>query len=65
MKHGLQAAFGVKKAELPQLSGSAGVVAFRLNQCPEEGEEVVLNLSVDKGDKDIALVSADRIVFHC
>lgn len=59
----LQKAFGVEQTEVPQLAGNAGVVAVRLNRQPEAGDEVILNLSSDKGDKDITLLSADRLVF--
>ena len=62
LKKSLQTVFGVK-TETEQLSGNVGIVAFKLNKCPKEGDEVVLNVTFKDGDKDISLVSADRLVF--
>ena len=44
-------------------TGSAMVAAIRLNKSPEEGEEIVLNLRMQK-DNDLKLISGDRLVFN-
>jgi PAT family beta-lactamase induction signal transducer AmpG len=41
-----------------------GYTWFRLNTKPEEGENIVLNFSFDKGDKSIALVHSYRFEFN-
>ncbi|MDR0973277.1 MAG: MFS transporter [Prevotellaceae bacterium] len=43
--------------------GNVAVAAVTLSQSPAEGKEMVLNLSLDKGDKSIALIHGDRLVF--
>jgi PAT family beta-lactamase induction signal transducer AmpG len=45
------------------LTGSLAVVQVKLNKAPEKGETLVLNTSLDKGDKSLAVVQGDRIEF--
>lgn len=44
--------------------GNAGIIAVKLNQKPNPGEEMVLNTRLSAGDKSIALVSGERMVFN-
>ncbi|MCP4314252.1 MAG: AmpG family muropeptide MFS transporter [Bacteroidetes bacterium] len=44
--------------------GNVGYTWFRLNTRPEEGENIVLNFSFDKGDKSIALARSYRFEFN-
>jgi MFS transporter, PAT family, beta-lactamase induction signal transducer AmpG len=46
-----------------ELTGNVGTTWFRLSQKPEEGENIVLNFSFNKGDKSIALVHSYRFEF--
>ncbi|MEA3476800.1 MAG: MFS transporter [Bacteroidota bacterium] len=44
-------------------TGNVGYTWFRLSTRPEEGENIVLNFSFDKGDKSIALARSYRFEF--
>ncbi len=44
--------------------GNVGYTWFRLSTKPEEGENIVLNFSFDKGDKSIALARSYRFEFN-
>ena len=46
------------------LTGNMGYTWFRLSTQPEEGENIVLNFSFDKGDKSIALARSYRFEFN-
>lgn len=46
------------------LTGNVGYTWFRLSTKPEEGENIVLNFSFDKGDKSIALARSYRFEFN-
>ncbi len=46
-----------------QLTGASQLVAVRLSKAPEEGEKIVLNTSMKKGDKSIFLAHGERIEF--
>ena len=46
------------------LVGNMGYTWFRLSTKPEEGENIVLNFSFDKGDKSIALARSYRFEFN-
>ncbi len=46
------------------LSGNLGYTWFKLSQKPEEGENIVLNFSFDKGDKSISLARSYRFEFN-
>lgn len=45
-------------------SGGVAVVQIKLNKAPEAGETLVLNTSLDKGDKSIAVVQGERVEFN-
>lgn len=47
-----------------KLAGNVGFTWFRLSAKPEEGENIVLNFSFDKGDKSIALAKSYRYEFN-
>jgi PAT family beta-lactamase induction signal transducer AmpG len=46
------------------LTGNVAYTWFRLSTQPEEGENIVLNFSFDKGDKSIGLVRSYRFEFN-
>ena len=46
------------------LTGNVGYTWFRLSNRPEEGENIVLNFSFDKGDKSISLARSYRFEFN-
>ena len=45
-------------------AGNVGYTWFRLSEKPEEGENIVLNFSFEKGDKSIALARSYRFEFN-
>jgi len=45
-------------------TGNVGYTWFRLSKKPEEGENIVLNFSFDKGDKSISLARSYRYEFN-
>ena len=45
-------------------TGNVGYTWFRLSEKPEEGENIVLNFSFDKGDKSISLARSYRYEFN-
>jgi len=47
-----------------ELTGNVGYTWFRLSERPEEGENIVLNFSFDKGDKSISLARSYRYEFN-
>jgi PAT family beta-lactamase induction signal transducer AmpG len=53
-----------KKADLSGIAGNVTIVSVRLSQKPENGRDVVLNTSFDKGDKSFTLVQGERLVFN-
>ncbi len=59
----LEKAFGVKQQEIAPVSGNAGIIAIRLTRQPQPDEEVILNLTQDKGDQSIHLIAGERLVF--
>lgn len=44
-------------------TGNVGVAVVRLSAKPEEGKEMVLNTTLDTGDKSISLIHGERLVF--
>jgi len=46
------------------LTGNMGYTWFRLSTKPEEGENIVLNFSFEKGDKSISLARSYRFEFN-
>ncbi len=55
---------GSGDAAVTKLVGNVGYTWFRLSKKPEEGENIVLNFSFDKGDKSIALARSYRFDFN-
>ncbi|MCK9627685.1 MAG: MFS transporter [Bacteroidales bacterium] len=49
--------------QVQKLSGNAQLVAVKLSKAPAEGEKIVLNTSLKKGDKSIFLAYGDRVTF--
>ena len=47
-----------------RLTGNVGYTWFRLSTKPEEGENIVMNFSFDKGDKSITLARSYRFEFN-
>jgi PAT family beta-lactamase induction signal transducer AmpG len=47
-----------------ELTGNRAYTWFKLSQKPEEGENIVLNFSFDKGDKSIGLARSYRFEFN-
>jgi PAT family beta-lactamase induction signal transducer AmpG len=56
--------FGEERSSIAEVSGSVAVVPIRLSQKPETGEKIVLNTALKKGDKSIALIQGDHLVFN-
>jgi PAT family beta-lactamase induction signal transducer AmpG len=55
--------FGEERSAVAEVSGSVSVVPVRLSQKPDPGKKVVLNTALKKGDKSIALVQGEHLVF--
>ncbi len=58
--------FGEKRTQpsADGLVGNAAVVAVKLNQKPDAGKDVVLNTRLKSGDRSIALIGGERLVFN-
>lgn len=57
--------FGERREEAV-VSGRVGdiaVAAVSLSACPEPGREIVLNTSMNRGDRSVSLVHGDRLTF--
>jgi MFS transporter, PAT family, beta-lactamase induction signal transducer AmpG len=66
MKIWLSTHFGKEKSDVipaGQMTGNIGIVGLHLSAPPKEGEQVVLNIRWDSGDKNISLVHGERLVF--
>jgi PAT family beta-lactamase induction signal transducer AmpG len=65
-KHGFYPAEEKEEGAEPgaELTGNVGYTWFRLSEKPEEGENIVLNFSFDRGDKSIALARSYRFEFN-
>lgn len=46
------------------LAGNIGIASIRLSQKPEEGKEMILNTTLNNGDKSISLVLGERLTFN-
>lgn len=55
--------FGEERNAVASITGSVVVVPVRISGKPEEGNDVVLNTALKKGDKSIALIQGDHLVF--
>lgn len=56
--------FGEERGSVAGVTGSVAVLPVRLSQKPEQGKEVVLNTALKKGDKSIALIQGEHLVFN-
>jgi PAT family beta-lactamase induction signal transducer AmpG len=56
--------FGEEISSTAEVSGSVAVVPLRLSMKPVPGEKIVLNTALKKGDKSIALIQGDHLVFN-
>lgn len=57
--------FGEKRETVvSDLSGNVAVAAIKLSQKPEQDKEIVLNTTMDNGDKSISLIHGERLVFN-
>lgn len=54
----------ISGADIGNKAGSLAVVQIKLNKAPVEGETMVLNTTLDKGDKSLAVVQGERIEFN-
>ncbi len=64
--HWIKHSFGEKREvdqSASKLVGNVAVVAVRLSQKPQSGKEMILNTTLDKGDKSISLITGDRLSF--
>ena len=61
----IKTTFGEHKDEVAEsdFAGNVGVTAVWLSKSPEAGKQVVLNTSMNRGDKSISLVVGDRLTF--
>jgi len=57
--------FGEKKegSKVHSVTGNAALVAVKLSKAPAPGEKIILNTSLDKGDKSIFINSGERVEF--
>jgi PAT family beta-lactamase induction signal transducer AmpG len=55
--------FGEERGAAAAVTGSVAVVPVMISGKPEHGREVVLNTSLRKGDKSIALIQGEHLVF--
>lgn len=51
-------------ADIGNKAGSLAVVQVKLNKAPAAGETMVLNTTLDKGDKSLAVVQGERVEFN-
>jgi PAT family beta-lactamase induction signal transducer AmpG len=57
--------FGTDEAiDLSDASGNIGLASFHLQHPPDEGEEIIVNFSRERGDKSISLVEGFRFTFN-
>lgn len=61
----LKTHFGEKQKEVDvsKSVGNVALVAIQLNKAPEKGKEIALNTGFSKGDKNISLISGERLAF--
>jgi len=56
--------FGEERGSVVAVTGSVAVVPVRLSGSPEPGKKIVLNTVLKKGDKSIALIQGNHLVFN-
>ncbi|NLE35130.1 MAG: AmpG family muropeptide MFS transporter [Bacteroidales bacterium] len=54
---------GEERGVMAEVTGSVAVVPVRISGRPEHGREVVLNTALKKGDKSIAIIQGEHLVF--
>lgn len=59
----IRESFGEERGDIAEVTGSVAVVPVRISQKPEHGREVVLNTALKKGDRSIALIQGEHLVF--
>jgi len=55
--------FGEQRNTSGEVTGNIAVVPIRISGKPGPGEELILNTSLKKGDKSIALIQGEHLVF--
>ena len=57
--------FGEKRETTDELqrTGNVGVAAVWLSKAPEHGKKIVLNTTMNRGDKSVSLVKGERLTF--
>lgn len=63
----IQRSFGENRVvdeSTSKLAGNVAVVAVRLSKKPESGKEMILNTTMNKGDRSISLIVGDRLSFN-
>jgi len=55
--------FGEERGNVAEVTGSVAVVPVRISQKPEHGREVVLNTALKNGDRSIAIIEGEHLVF--
>ena len=55
--------FGEERITSGEVTGNIAVVPIRISGKPGPGEELILNTSLKKGDKSIALIQGEHLVF--
>jgi len=53
----------IKKEELTNKAGNMGIIAVRLNKQPKQGEKLILNSQMIKGDKSIFMAMGEQLSF--
>lgn len=53
----------IADTSLDEYQGNVGLIGVRLSQSPDEGSEIVLNTTFQRGDGSIRLVEGERLVF--
>ena len=57
--------FGEKRESIDEAkTGNVAVVAVRLSRKPESNKEIVLNTTMNRGDKNISIIQGERLVFN-
>ncbi len=55
--------FGEERGTVEELTGNVAVVPLWLSDSPDPGKRVVLNTALKKGDRSIALIEGEHLVF--
>ena len=62
----IKKSFGEKRAEVDESSqaGNIGVLSVWLSKSPEADKQIILNTTMNRGDKSISLVQGERLTFN-